>query len=341
MIMKSSTPTRDLAAHSGAKLLAFAAFVSWIIFAHAAPSSAIDPFYERLMREGSSLLQAGDYLGAAKKLELACFGMLDEPPVLTRCQIHLALAYGGGDDQDGFTETFERLAHLERDFSTLSSLELSEDYRHSLEQHAKRWIPYATLRALPPFARVARQQLEASILDLPVEERREKLTILLQEEPNALGWRILMAQVDLATGQYQDAADEAKQVLQQDSELLGAICVRGQAQAALGQCADALSHLYACDEAATNETFTLYKARCHLQLEQLDEAEAIARALPSGPRRTLLRDIQRARRTIEQRRRNAPAEAEEKGGDIPADPGATEETTEGVSGGSSEPMPSR
>ena len=65
----------------------------WILAA--AASQAADPFYVGLMESGSRDYLRGDYPAAAHKLEIACFGLLDEPQLLTRGLIRLALAQAG------------------------------------------------------------------------------------------------------------------------------------------------------------------------------------------------------------------------------------------------------
>ncbi len=328
-----------LARGSGQRRASFllAAPVLWAVCASVlvpAPSRAANAFYERLLSEGKALYDAGQFQPAARKLELACFGMLEDPPALTNCQVHLTLAHGALGNEEGFKQSFDRLMSLEERFSTFSGAQHADDWIRQLSEYAKSWVPYETLRRLPGFERVARQQKEANLMTLEVPERKEQLERLLEQEPEALAWRILMAEVDLATGQYKTAVEETRQVLQEDSERIKAICVRGQALEALDNCEEALVHLYNCAKEIPSEAITESKARCHLQLEQLDEAESAAQTLSEGTtRRGLLRDIKRARREAARQPREATPETAEPSTDDPAADTTTE--TGGAGQGSS------
>ena len=300
----------------------FATTVLWVLCASVlatTPARAVNEFYERLLREGKALYETGEFRSAARKLELACFGMLEDPPALTRCQIYLSLAHGALGDEAGFKQAFDRLMVLEDRFSTFSQAQVEGDWSRELSEYAQTWVSYETLRRLPGFERAARQQKEAALMDLAVPERKEQLERLLEQEPEALSWRILMAEVDLATGQYQNAVEGTQQVLQEDSERIKAICVRGQALAALGNCEEALEHLYTCSQEIPAEAITESKARCHLRLGQLDEAESTAQSLSDdSTRRALLRDVRRARRTAARQPREATPEDAEASPDDPA-----------------------
>jgi len=55
---------------------------------------------------------------------MACFGLLEEPPVLARCLTHLALAQASLGDGDAFLATFQRLLDLEQRFAAYTRAEL-------------------------------------------------------------------------------------------------------------------------------------------------------------------------------------------------------------------------
>ncbi len=99
----------------------------------AAPAArAADGFYEDLLEDGILAADRGDAARAAKVLRLACFGLLDEPPMLARCLTHLALAQAQLDDQEAFRATVDRLARIEKRFRAYTRAEIADAARRLL-----------------------------------------------------------------------------------------------------------------------------------------------------------------------------------------------------------------
>lgn len=121
-------------------------------------SAAIDPFYESLLREGILAFDRGDYAASSRSLRIACFGMLDEPEALAGCLSRLALAQDRMDDDDGFQETFRRLAEVEERFQAYSGAQLPAETRAALEQRLAARIPVATLRSIAVFRPLAERK---------------------------------------------------------------------------------------------------------------------------------------------------------------------------------------
>lgn len=119
----------------------------------AAPTlaAAVDPFYLGLLRDGRQAYDRKEYAAASRLLNLACFGMLDEPKVLADCLARLALSEDKADDVDGFRETFKRIAEVEERFSAYSQGELPPELRAALEPRLVVRLPAATLESVPVF----------------------------------------------------------------------------------------------------------------------------------------------------------------------------------------------
>jgi tetratricopeptide (TPR) repeat protein len=116
---------------------------------NAAPS--IDPFYTRLLRDGIRAGARGAHGEAARLLELACFGFLDDPKVLTEGLAHLALAQAALQDAPGIQATFDRLALLEERFGAYSSAPLTPDLQQRLAELWPRFVNPAVLQDSPGF----------------------------------------------------------------------------------------------------------------------------------------------------------------------------------------------
>jgi TolA-binding protein len=122
-----------------------------LFLAAPALAAAVDPFYLGLLRDGRQAFDRKEYAAASRLLNLACFGMLDEPKVLADCLARLALAEDKADDVDGFRETFKRIVEVEERFSAYSQGELPPELRAALEPRLVARLPAATLEGVPVF----------------------------------------------------------------------------------------------------------------------------------------------------------------------------------------------
>ncbi len=128
----------------------------------ASPARAtVDPFYQRLLQNGSDAYHRGDTSAAQRLLRLACFGMLEEPPLLTECLIRLGLAQADANDQEAFRATARRLLEVEQRFRVYTRVQLPRDLLNRFEGTLVQLMPSYTLQAVPTF----RPLLPASLDD--------------------------------------------------------------------------------------------------------------------------------------------------------------------------------
>jgi hypothetical protein len=114
-----------------------------------------EPFYLDLERSAEVALARGEAAVAARKLRLACFGLLELPERLGACLVKLAVAQAEAGDRPGFEETFERLDALEGRFPVYAGLELEPPLRQRFEERLKAWISAETLASRPAFRPLA------------------------------------------------------------------------------------------------------------------------------------------------------------------------------------------
>ncbi|MEM7355164.1 MAG: tetratricopeptide repeat protein [Acidobacteriota bacterium] len=262
---------------------------------------AADPFYEQLMDDGVTAHRRGDFVASVRDLHLACFGLLEEPVVLTRCLAFLAVSQAEIGDVPGFNKTFGRILAAERVAGAFSKLDLEADVRSALELHVEQWIPIATLDRVPVFQRVARRKQATEIRQMGPEEARLVLERLIIGEPSHAPWRLLLAEVELTAGDPASARLAAQAVLDQEPGLAAAVCLRGKANAALGDCASVLQDLDACDGSEPPNRQAEIRIRCHISLEEWDAAEVLLAGLSaderqSSPFRQLARQIRKGRK---------------------------------------------
>lgn len=195
-------------------VLAIALLAVW------AAAEAADPFYLRLLRDGTDAYNRRDYTTAARQLRLACFGLLDEPELLADGLVRLSLAQTGAADAEGFRATFQRLIEIEERFQAYSKATLAPDLRGAFERLLRANVPEATLLATPAFARLV-PTAEQRVLALPAKERREELVRLARAEPTAVRWPLLLAELELSEGNARaarSAADAALKIAPADAE---------------------------------------------------------------------------------------------------------------------------
>ncbi len=114
--------------------------IAFVLLAAPAAHGA-DRFYEELVEDGLLAADRGDHARAAKVLRLACFGPLEEPPMLARCLTHLALAQAQLDDREAFRTTVDRLVRIEKRFRAYDQAEIADADRRMLARRAEELLP--------------------------------------------------------------------------------------------------------------------------------------------------------------------------------------------------------
>jgi hypothetical protein len=301
-------------------LLALAAFAGLALFggslAARPAAAAIDPFYLSLYSDGVQAYDRGDYANAAHWLQLACFGLLDEPKALGGCLARLAVAQAQSGDGDGFRESFRRLTEVEAGFSGYSQADLPVAVRNAFEQQAAARVPEEMLVASPTFSRLRSQKEAVKVEALPPKARRDELQKRLAADPKNPTWRILLGRLEVAEGKPALALAAAQAALALAPEEPRAICLRGLAQARLGACAEALADLSGCAETIQFATPAAARLGCLVERKSWAEARAFVAGLPQA----LLddRELSRLMRQLPEDDGKSPASAPETAANPPA-----------------------
>lgn len=278
--------------------------------------AAAEPFYQARLEEGIRAYASGGYDTAVRDLRIACFGLLDEPQPLARGLTYLALAQAETGDREAFATSFRRILEAEQRFQAYSEAELAPAVRQAFEARLERWDALETLSSVPAFAAVARRMLEARIVAMPPPERRQELERRLAAAPDDAVWRLLMAELELAAGNFEAAATAADPVAAREPEgsprLPWALCIRGRAQAAVGDCASALRNLPACTRVSLGVDVAEIQLQCYAQLGDWKRGMVLLSELPPDRRqspaiRRLAKLFERERRLEIRTIRRAPA----------------------------------
>jgi tetratricopeptide (TPR) repeat protein len=270
---------------ASAGLLAAALLVTAMLAGLAATSqarAAPDPFYLDLLRDGIQSYDRADYAAAAKRLRLACFGLLDDPQQLAGCLIRLGVAQAAAGDADAFRETFRRIVEVEDRFGAYAKADLPPELRAAFEQRALAAIPVPTLEAIPAFKPLLARRLEAQVAALAPRERRRQLEERLAKEPRSVAWNVLLAELDLSEGKTAPGVARAEQVVALAPQEPRALCVRGLARAAGNRCKEAMADLEPCYLSGRELSYASALLGCRVELAQWRQAEEQVRALPPG-----------------------------------------------------------
>ncbi len=154
-----------------------------LLGAGAAPAREAEPFYLGLLREGIAAAERGDPEDAAQALQIACFGLLEEPKLLAECLVHLGLAQAKLADANAFRATFIRLAEIESRFHAYSESALSPATRAAFGAQAAALVAPATLKGIPAFEPLAADRLRQELDKLSPRQRRKELQRRLKETP--------------------------------------------------------------------------------------------------------------------------------------------------------------
>lgn len=235
-----------------------------------APSSAetIDPFYSDLLREGSAAHARGDFDGAAKRLRIASFGMLDEPELLAETLVRLSVVHAELGQREAFRTTFDRIVSLEELHAAYARSAMPDDLRSQFEARILDWVPAQALRGSPTFGQLVRRQQLLALESMAAAERRRALERMVGESPGDLSLLLMLSEARLEAGEGREALDSLEPVLAELPNNKPALCLRARAQLQVGK----------CSETATAEEI------CNIRQLPIAELEAYLDCLTAGER---------------------------------------------------------
>jgi len=209
----------------------------------------VEPFYERLLREGTDAHNRGDYVQAIRYLRIANFGFLEEPALLAQGLSYIALSEAKNQNEEGFREIFFRIVEIEQRFQAYRQAKVPSDIRDELEGMVAALIPRETLEANPTFAHIIRRKEEARLAGLRGRDRRRELERLVVQYPDDARWRLMLAQFHLDERDWDEAIESASGVLAMEPDSSEALLIRGLAQAGDEKWDDAIEDLVASGQA--------------------------------------------------------------------------------------------
>ena len=185
-----------------------------------------DSFYTDLLSRGSQAYSSGDYRDAERMFRIACFGFLDEPPLLLEGLVRLSLARAAAGDVEGFREAFGRISDLERRFGTYSATTLPDSLRQLFEQELLARIPSRDLEALE-LRTGASRSIGADMEGLPLRQRRAELRRRATSDPDDIRWPLALAELETEAGRHREALRWIDWLTELDPRSATGACLRG------------------------------------------------------------------------------------------------------------------
>jgi len=112
-------------------------------------AAAADDFYQMRLEEGRIAFQTGSGAEAVNLLRIACFGLMDQPKLLSEGLAWLALAQQKLDRGADVDATLRRFLEVEKRFGVWAKASLPADTRKELERTLLQRVPPEALRAVP------------------------------------------------------------------------------------------------------------------------------------------------------------------------------------------------
>ncbi len=273
-----------------------------LLVAASAPSGlhAADPFYLRLMEEGTRAHARGDHDTAARRLRIACFGFLEEPERLAPCLVRLGLAQAAAGDDEEFVATFRRLVEVEERLGGYSRAEIPAAEQAAYERLLGARIPAAELRSSPLAAAVADDLELAELEGLGAKRRLAELERRAAAQPADVRWPIELAKQEAEQGRERRALPWIDRALAIEPENDEARCLRAVITAALGDCVAAVTDADACAAPRLGPEAAGRLLGCMVERGAWDPARTLLDALP--PRVRGARSVARLAPRVERER---------------------------------------
>jgi tetratricopeptide (TPR) repeat protein len=242
------------------------------------PAESADPFYENLLIQGARDYSVGSYNDAAHKLRIACFGLLDEPGLLTEGLVRLSLAQARSGDNAALRETFDRIMDVESLFGTYADADIPDGLRREFEILLRAQIPATQLSGLPSLQ---------TLLLRPTQVGPEEIATAVpateestEESPESL----LQDALEKFRRRPAKARPIVDRLLASDPENQQGLCLRGQIGVRLGECNEALEGLPSCPTLHSDVDLAAYYLACLVEEGRLLEARSFESSLASEMR---------------------------------------------------------
>ncbi|MFQ5525874.1 MAG: tetratricopeptide repeat protein [Thermoanaerobaculia bacterium] len=245
----------------------------------------VDPFYSSLLERGVRNLEAGRAAEAARELEVACFGLLEDAAPLTGCYVQLGRALAATGDQAELRKTMNHIVNLQARFGTYSGM-ADAGLKAAFERALLEALAPGELTSFPLFA-PRPQTSEVTQAEEPQSprQRRRLLESLLEADPDDRAALWELAQLETSNGKPKRAAELLDRILANQPDDLPALCRRAGIAVARRECAPALAGLGPCAGLEEDDERAAFLLRCLVSTERHEDARSLLASLPEERRR--------------------------------------------------------
>jgi len=142
-----------------------------------------EDFYLTRLREGEQALQAKRTLEAVDQLKIACFGLLDQPQLLSEGLAELALAQAAAGRTADADATLARFVDVEQRFGAWAKVPLPSETRTDFENLLLKQVRAEKLMAIPTLAPLVEAEEQRRLAKMSPKERKKELEAKAKAEP--------------------------------------------------------------------------------------------------------------------------------------------------------------
>jgi len=268
-------------------------FAALLVLALGSRAQAADPFYLSLLKAGTESYRLTRYPQAADELRVACFGLLEEPPLLVECLARLALVQSALSRTADADLTMARFVDVETKFGAYSRAALQKEVRTEFEDLISSRLRPEVLAMVPSLTGLV-ETPEKRLSRLDPAQRERELIALSEREKESKVWPLWLARDAAAKGDHKSVVRWATRALEIDPRDTDALALRGHALTARRAHADALNDLRALPPARVAADPQLVGDLVVTLVATKDEAQARALAETLTPEVRARPDVARA-----------------------------------------------
>ncbi|MCC6130416.1 MAG: tetratricopeptide repeat protein [Acidobacteria bacterium] len=188
-----------------------------------------EEFYLIRLREGQQAYAEKRFLDAVTEYRIACFGLLEEPPLLSNCLAGLALSQdAAGKGAEDVDATLRRFTDVERRFASYGKAPLPPAMKAAFAELVRKRVSPDTLVLLPAASAFFETE-DQKLANLPAAERIRLFETRAAAEPASPKWPLLLMKEEAARGDQKAAIRWATKALELSPNNTEALLGRGKA----------------------------------------------------------------------------------------------------------------
>lgn len=210
-----------------------------LLLATSLTAAPADDFYVVRLRAGRDAYKRGQIIEAVDEFRIACFGLLDQPVLLSEGLARLALAQEKAGRSDDLVQTLERFQEVERRFGPWGKgqVAIEPELKAAFEALVRLRLGPEAIQGVAASSPVQSEAFR--ILALPPAERTKALEAKASAEPGEIRWPLALGAEALSANEGKQAEKWAGKALAIDAANPDALVLRARARVRREKYADA------------------------------------------------------------------------------------------------------